>query len=132
MQSYVKNVKTKMVCLYIEAKSIVATQQKFQRHFKTSKGSSRTIILSRMYKFLVHIIVQNLKKERCDRKNTKRTPANGKKTQEPLQRNPNKSLRRLSQELRCRKTTAQRLARTDSQLLPYKVSVHQTLAEADK
>ena len=132
MKPYSTDEKTKVIRLYIETKSIVGTQRKYRRFLKTRKAPSRNVILSLVEKFLAHGSVENLRKGRCGRKKTKRTPDNVEKTQKALQRSPNKSLRRLSQELGCSKTTAQRLARTDCQLFPYKVSVHQTLTESDK
>ena len=132
MKPYRTDEKTKVIHLYLETKSAVATQRKFRRYFKTRKAPSRSVILSLVEKFLAHGSVENPRKGRCGGRKTKRTPDNAEKTRRALQRSPNKSLRRLSQELSCSKTTAHRLARTDCQLFPYKVSVHQTLTDADK
>ena len=122
----------KVMRLYFETKSKVGAIGKYRRFFKTRKAPSRNVILSLVEKFLAHASVENLTKGRCGRKKTKRTLDNAEKIQKALQRSPNNSLRRLSQELGCSKTTAQRLARIDCQLFPYKVSVHQTLTESDK
>ena len=132
MKSYEKDAKVKIVELYLETKSIVKTQRKFKRHFKTRKAPSRSVISNIVETFMIKGSVQNLNKGRSGRKRTKRTYENAKKTREALQRSPNKSLRRLSQELGCSKTMAHTLARTEGKLFPYKVSVHQTLSEADK
>ena len=83
--------------MYFETKSIVGTQRKYRRFFKTRKAPSRNVILSLVEKFLAHGSVENLRKGRCGRKKTKRTPDNVEKTQKALQRSPNKSLGRLSQ-----------------------------------
>ena len=44
--------KTKVVHLYLETKSVVATQRKFRRFFKTRKATSRSVILSLVETFL--------------------------------------------------------------------------------
>ena len=62
-------------------------------------------------KFLAHGSAENLMEGRYGRRKTKRTPDEAEKIRKVRQRNPNKSLRRLSQEL-SRSTTAHRLART--------------------
>ena len=132
MKPYETDAKVKIVDLFLQTKSVVKTQRKFRRHFKSRKAPSRSVILSIVQKFMVTGSVKNQNKGRSGRKRTKRTAANALKTREALQRSPNKSLRRLSQELGCSKTTAHALARTDGKLFPYKVSTHQTLTEADK
>lgn len=132
MQPYSTDIKTKIVHFYFETKSIVATQRKLRRHLKRTQVPSRTVILSKVEKFLARGSVENVKKGKCGRKRTKRTPLNAQKAREALQRSPQKSLRRLGQELGCSKTTAHRLARNDVQLFPYKVSVHQALSKVDK
>ena len=109
MQPYKTDVKTKIVKLYLETKSIVSTQRRFRRHFKTRKAPSRTVILS-LSEVSGTWECSELKKGRCGRKKTKRTPANAERIREALQRNPKKSMRRLCQELRCSKSTAHRPA----------------------
>ena len=96
MKPYRTDEKTKVVHLYLETKSVVATQRKFRQFFKTRKAPSRSVSLSLVEKFLAHGSVENLRKGRCGRKKTKRTPDNVEKTRKALQQSPNKSLRRLS------------------------------------
>ena len=132
MKPWSEDANTKLVQYYFETKSIILTQRKFRKHFKVQKAPSRNVILNIVNKFLTRGNVCNNNKGRSGRKRSQRTPANVDRVRAALQRSPNKSMRRLGQEVGCSRATAQRIARVDAELFPYKVSIHQTLTEAHK
>ena len=125
MKPWSEDAKTKLVQFYFETKSIILTQRKFRKHFKVQKAPSRNVVLNIVNKFLTRGNVCNNNKGRSGRKRSQRTPANVDRVRAALQRSPNKSMRRLGQEVGCSRATAQRIARVDAELFPYKVSIHQ-------
>lgn len=132
MKPWSEDAKIKLVQFYFETKSVTLTQRKFRKHFKTQKAPSRNVILQIVNKFLARGNVSNNFKGHSGRKRSQRTTVNVARVRAALQRSPNKSMRRLSQEIGCSRATAQRIARVDAELFPYKVSVHQTLTEGQK
>ena len=132
MKPWSEDAKTKIVQLYFETKSVVSTQRKFRKHFKVKKAPSRNVILHIVAKFLAQGNVNNRFKGRSGRKRSRRTPENIARVRDALQQSPNKSMRRLGQEIGCSPATAHRMARVDAKLFPYKISIHQTLTAAHK
>ena len=132
MLPYAPDEKAKLVKFYLETKSVVLTQRKWKTCFKARKAPSRKAILSLTEKFLATGSLENKKRGRCGAKRTKRTPAAAQKARQILSSAPKTPLKQLSQQLGCSYSTAQRMARTDLQLRPYKKSIHQKLRDCDE
>ena len=132
MLPYEPDQKAKLVKFYLETKSIILAQRKWKKFFKIRKAPSRKTILCLTEKFLATGSVENMKRGRCGAKRTKRTPAAVLKARQILTSDPKTPLRQLSQQLSCSYSTAQRMARADLSLRPYKISIHQQLRICDK
>ena len=132
MLPFTPDQRTQLVKFYLETKSVVLTQRKWKKCFQARKAPSRKAILSLTEKFLATGSLENNKKGRCGAKRTKRTPATAQKARQILTSAPKTSLKQLSQQLRCSYSTAQRIARTDLKLRPYKISIQQKLRDCDE
>ena len=132
MKPWAEDEKAKLVQFYFETKSITLAQRKFRKHLKVRKAPSRNVTLQIVNKFLAQGTVRNNVKGHSGRKRSQRTPAKVALVRDALQRSPHKSMRRLSQEVGCSRATAHRIARVDVQFFPYKISIHQSLTEAQK
>ena len=132
MLPYAPDQKAQLVKFYLETKSIVLTQRKWKKLFKARKAPSRKAILSLTEKFLATGSLENQKRERCGAKRTKRTPVAALKARQILTATPRTPLKQLAQQLGCSYSTAQRMARTDLKLHPYKISIHQKLRNCDE
>ena len=83
-------------------------------------------------KFLGTGNVANRNRGRYGAKSTKRTAAAALKTRQIMTSAPKTPLKKLAQQLGCSYSTAQRMARTDLKLYPYKISIHQKLHNCDE
>ena len=132
MLPYAPDEKAKLVKFYFETKSIVLTQRKWRKFFKARKAPSRSIILNTVERFLANGSVEQQKQGRSGPKRTKRTPAAALKARQIMTSNPKTTMKQLALQLDCSYSTAQRMARTDLKLFPYKISIHQSLKECDR
>ena len=89
MKPYATNQKAKVLQFFFATKSVVSTQRKFKRFFKTRNAPSRNVILNIVHKGLEKGSVENLN-TRCGAKRTKRTPAAAAKAQEIMMADPKK------------------------------------------
>ena len=129
MLPFTPDEKAQLVKFYLETKSVVLTQRKWKKCFKARKAPSRKAILSLTEQFLGTGSLESNKQGRCGAKRTKRTPATAQKARQIMSSAPKMSLKQLSQQLRCSYSTAQRIARTDLKLRPYKITIHQKLRD---
>lgn len=132
MLPYATDEKAKLVKWYLETKSVISTQRKWKKLFARRKAPSRKAILHTVEKFLAHGSVENQKRGKCGAKRTKRTPATALKARQIMTEAPKTPMRQLAQQLGCSYSTAQRMARTDLKLHPYKISIHQKLRKCDE
>ena len=131
MLPYAPNQKAQLVKLYLETKSVTLTQRKW-KDIQGQMPPSRKAILSLTEKFLATGSLENQMRGRCGAKRTKRTQQVALKARQILTLAPKTPLKQLGQQLGCSYSTAQRMARTDLKLHPYKIAIHQKLRNCDE
>ena len=123
--------KSKLLEFYWESKSVIKTQRKFKLFFRT-KAPTRKTILRLTAKFIKTGTVRNQSQGRSGRKRSKRTPQLIQQVKRKIVANPEKSTRRLAQEVHVSQSTIERILRKDLKLFPYKVMKAQELSDTDK
>ena len=132
MKQLSKEDKSKLVQFYWSSRSIVATKRRFRAHFKTRVTQCARAILRLQEKFLRKGSVLNLTKGSCGRPTTKRTPQNIARVKSVITQDPEKSVRKIAQQVGTSICTVHRILIKDLKLFPYKLAVHHQLSDDDK
>ena len=117
---------------YFSAKSVVVTQREFRREFPGRKTPCRKTITKIVEKCRNTGSVGNDNKGQSGWYVAVRTRANVQAERKHLEQSPQKSTRRLSQEVGISRTTVQRIIHNDFKLFPYKVKILQKQTDANK
>lgn len=123
--------KFKLIRFYWETKSIITTQRRFQKFYRTNAPTRKTI-LRLCQKFIKKGRVENQNKGQSGRKRSKRTPEIIEKVRQKITADPRKSTRRLAQEVRVSQTTLENILKKDLKLHPYKIMEAQEISDRDK
>ena len=111
---------------------MVVTQRVFRREFPGRKTPCRKTIKQIVQKFRNTGSVVNENKGHSGWYVAVRTRANVQTLRKHPQQSPQKSTRRLSQEVDISRTTVQRIIHNDLKLFPYKVQILQQQTDANK
>ena len=117
---------------YFSTESLVITQREFSREFPGRKNPCRKRITKIVEKFRNTGSVGNDNKGHSGWYVAVRTRANVQAERKHLEQSPQKSTRRLSQEVGISRTTVQRIIHNDFKLFPYKVKILQKQTDANK
>jgi hypothetical protein len=114
---------------FLATGSVVQTQRNFRRYFHTTTAPSKDAIRRYVQSFRERGSVVD--KPHINRMRTVRTPANILSVRDAMSQSPNKSLRRLSQQVGISLSTVQKIVKADLHLHPYKIQVVQMLQPLD-